>query len=105
MRRTRGIQGASQPTPALNFGDPRLKDAFSMAPEVVQAFGLDSDGLPQVRIPVHLPVGVADDKQAPPEENALFGARLHSWSSAGIPALLTTKYSPQVQRRGHARIF
>ena len=60
--------------PALNVGDPRVKAAFAMAPGIVQAFGLDADGLRQVNIPVYLTVGAADT-QTPPEENAVFAAR------------------------------
>ncbi len=61
-------------TPALNVEDPRVKAAFAMAPGIVQAFGLDADGLRQVKVPVYLTVGAADT-QAPPEENAVFAAR------------------------------
>ena len=60
--------------PALNVADARVKAAFAMAPGIVQAFGMDADGLRAANIPIFLTVG-ASDTQTPPEENAVFAAR------------------------------
>jgi len=61
------------PAPALDVHDARVKAAFAMAPGIVQAFGMDANGLAAMRIPVHITVG-ARDTQAPPGPNAAFAA-------------------------------
>ncbi len=61
-------------TPALTVADDRVKAVFAMAPGVIQAFGMDPDGLRALQIPAYLIVG-ARDTQTPPEENAVFAAR------------------------------
>ena len=45
-----------------------------MAPGVVQAFGMDPDGLRQLRVPTFLTVG-ASDTMTPPAENAAYAAQ------------------------------
>jgi predicted dienelactone hydrolase len=60
--------------PALHLRDPRVKAAFAMAPGIVQAFGMDADGLGKMAVPAYLIVGAADT-QTPPAENAAFAAR------------------------------
>jgi predicted dienelactone hydrolase len=59
--------------PALDVADPRIKAAFAMAPGVVKAFGMDADGLKQMRVPAYITVG-AGDTQTPPKDNAEFAA-------------------------------
>ncbi|MGH7212867.1 MAG: alpha/beta hydrolase family protein [Acetobacteraceae bacterium] len=61
-------------TPALHVHDPRIRAAFAMAPGVIQAFGMDPDGLRHLAVPTYLIVG-ASDTQAPPAENAEFAAK------------------------------
>lgn len=61
------------PAPASNVADPRVKAAMAMAPGVVQAFGMDAEGLGQMRIPALIVVG-AGDTVTPPRENAIFAA-------------------------------
>src|SRR6516164_5376127 len=60
--------------PALDVHDKRVKAVFAMAPEIVQAFGMDEAGLRQLAVPTYITVG-AGDTQAPPKENAEFAAR------------------------------
>jgi predicted dienelactone hydrolase len=45
-----------------------------MAPGVIQAFGMDPDGLRQLDAPAFVVVG-AGDTQTPPKENAEYAAR------------------------------
>jgi predicted dienelactone hydrolase len=59
--------------PARDVADARVKAAFAMAPGVVQAFGMDAEGLAQMRIPALIVVG-AGDTVTPPRENAVFAA-------------------------------
>ncbi|MBV8914570.1 MAG: hypothetical protein JOZ05_16210 [Acetobacteraceae bacterium] len=59
--------------PALAVADPRVKAIFAMAPGVVQAFGMDAEGLRQLAVPAFLAVGEADG-QTPPADNAVFAA-------------------------------
>lgn len=59
--------------PALEVRDRRVKAVFSMAPGIVQAFGMTAEGLRQLDIPAFLTVG-AGDTQTPPKENAVFAA-------------------------------
>ena len=61
-------------TPALRVRDPRVKAAFSMAPGVFPGFGMDEEGLAQLKIPAYIIVG-AQDTQTPAEEHAAFAAR------------------------------
>jgi len=61
------------PAPALNVADPRIKAAFAMAPGIIKDFGMDEDGLRQMKTPAYLTVGAADT-QTPPAENAEFAA-------------------------------
>ncbi len=61
-------------TPALDVADGRVKAVFAMAPGVVQVFGMDPDGLRQMKIPAFLAVGAADT-QAPSAENAVFASQ------------------------------
>jgi predicted dienelactone hydrolase len=60
--------------PALDVQDRRVKAVFAMAPGVIQAFGMDPDGLRQLDVPAFLVVG-AGDTQTPPKENAEYAAR------------------------------
>jgi predicted dienelactone hydrolase len=60
--------------PALEVHDSRIKAAFSMAPGIIKAFGMDETGLNQLRIPTYITVG-ARDTQTPAEENAAFAAK------------------------------
>ena len=60
--------------PALDVADRRVKAAFAMAPGLIQAFGMDANGLAQMRIPAYLTVG-AGDTVAPPPANAVFAAQ------------------------------
>ena len=60
--------------PALDVRDRRVKAVFAMAPGVIQAFGMDPDGLRQLDVPAFLVVG-AGDTQTPPNENAEYAAR------------------------------
>lgn len=60
--------------PALEVHDPRIRAAFSMAPGIIKAFGMDETGLSQLRIPTYITVG-ARDTQTPAEENAAFAAK------------------------------
>lgn len=62
------------PEPALDVQDTRVRAAFAMAPGIVQAFGMDAQGLARMAIPVHITVG-AGDTQTPPGPNAEFAAR------------------------------
>jgi predicted dienelactone hydrolase len=59
--------------PALAVADSRVKAVFSMAPGVIQAFGMDEAGLHALKVPTYLIVG-ARDTQTPPDENAEFAA-------------------------------
>lgn len=59
--------------PALEVADPRVKAAFSMAPGIVQAFGMDAAGLAQMRVPAYIVVG-AGDTVTPAAENAVYAA-------------------------------
>lgn len=59
--------------PALDVSDARVKAALAMAPGVVLAFGMDAEGLAQMRIPALIIVG-AGDTVTPPRENAVFAA-------------------------------
>ena len=60
--------------PALDVADKRVKAVFAMAPGIIQAFGMDPEGLGQLKIPAFLTVG-ASDTQTPPDENAAFAAK------------------------------
>ncbi len=60
--------------PTQHLRDDRVKAVFAMAPGMIQAFGMDADGLRQTQVPVHLVVG-AGDLATPPDENAAFAAR------------------------------
>ena len=60
--------------PALDVHDKRVKAVFTMAPGIVQAFGMDQAGLRQLTVPAYITVG-ASDTQAPPKDNAEFAAR------------------------------
>ncbi len=60
--------------PAQHLRDARVKAAFAMAPGIVQAFGMDPDGLRKMAVPAYLIVGAADT-QTPPVENAAFAAK------------------------------
>jgi predicted dienelactone hydrolase len=60
--------------PALAVHDSRVKAVFAMAPGIVQAFGMDADGLRQLTVPAYITVG-ASDTQTPPQENAEFAAK------------------------------
>jgi predicted dienelactone hydrolase len=60
--------------PALDVHDKRVKAVFAMAPGIVQAFGMDPDGLRQLSVPAFLTVG-AGDTETPPKENAEFAAQ------------------------------
>jgi predicted dienelactone hydrolase len=62
------------PEPALNVEDRRIKAVFAMAPGIVQAFGMDTDGLKQLNVPTYITVGEGDT-QTPPKENAEFAAK------------------------------
>ena len=62
------------PTPALHVRDPRVKAVFSMAPGVLQAFGMDAAGLRNLTTPAYITVG-AGDTVTPPKDNAVFAAR------------------------------
>ena len=59
--------------PALDVADPRIKAVFSMAPGIIDAFGMDEAGLHELKVPTYLIVG-ARDTQTPPAENAEFAA-------------------------------
>lgn len=59
--------------PALDVADPRIKAVFSMAPGIIEAFGMDEAGLHDLKLPTYLIVG-ARDTQTPPDENAEFAA-------------------------------
>jgi predicted dienelactone hydrolase len=61
------------PEPALNVADKRIKATFSMAPGIVKAFGMDAEGLGEMRVPAYITVG-AGDTQTPPKDNAVFAA-------------------------------
>jgi predicted dienelactone hydrolase len=43
--------------PALNEHDDRVKAGFTMAPGDIQGFGMDKEGLQQLKIPVYIIVG------------------------------------------------
>ncbi|MFC0593989.1 alpha/beta hydrolase family protein [Ottowia pentelensis] len=60
--------------PTQHLRDERVKAVFAMAPGMIQAFGMDANGLRQTRVPVHLVVG-AGDQTTPADENAAFAAR------------------------------
>ena len=60
-------------SPALDVRDPRIKAAFTMAPGIIKAFGMDAAGLAQMTIPAYITVG-ARDTQTPAEDNAAFVA-------------------------------
>jgi predicted dienelactone hydrolase len=60
--------------PALKVYDSRFKAAFAMAPGDVQGFGMDEEGVAQLKVPAYIIVG-ARDTQAPPKENAEFAAK------------------------------
>jgi predicted dienelactone hydrolase len=60
--------------PALHLRDVRVKAAFAMAPGIVQAFGMDPQGLAKMAVPAYLIVGAADT-QTPPADNAAFAAK------------------------------
>jgi predicted dienelactone hydrolase len=62
------------PAPALDVADSRVRAVFAMAPGIVQSFGMDADGLSELRVPTYLTVGEADT-QTPPDENAEFAAQ------------------------------
>ncbi|MDC8980953.1 lipoprotein signal peptide [Mycobacterium marinum] len=59
--------------PALDVADSRIKAVFAMAPGMVKDFGMDADGLHQLRVPTYIIVG-AHDAQTPPGDNAEFAA-------------------------------
>jgi len=61
------------PTPALDVHDPRVKAVFAMAPGDVRGFGMDEDGLRQLKLPTYIIVG-ARDTQATPKENSEYAA-------------------------------
>ncbi len=58
----------------LNVHDSRVKAVFSMAPGDIQGFGMDKEGLQQLKIPTYIIVG-SIDTQAPVKENAEFAAK------------------------------
>jgi predicted dienelactone hydrolase len=60
--------------PALNVHDDRVKAVFAMAPGDLSAFGMDEDGLRNLKIPTYIIVG-ARDTQTTPKENAEFAAK------------------------------
>ncbi len=60
--------------PALHVHDKRVKAVFAMAPGDIQAFGMDKEGLQQLKIPTYIIVG-ASDTQTPVKENAEFAAK------------------------------
>src|SRR5207237_398454 len=60
--------------PALDVEDKRIGAVLAMAPGIIQAFGMDEDGLRRVGVPVYLVTG-ADDRAVPPKENAEYAAR------------------------------
>lgn len=60
--------------PTQHVSDNRIKAAFAMAPGDFPAFGMDADGLSQLKIPAYIMVG-ARDTQTPPNENAKFAAK------------------------------
>ena len=51
-----------------------IKAAFAMAPGIINAFGMDEEGLRALAIPTYITVG-ARDTQAPPADNAEFAAK------------------------------
>jgi predicted dienelactone hydrolase len=59
--------------PARNVRDTRIKAAVSMAPGIIQAFGMDEAGLRKMAIPAYITVG-KNDTEAPPGPNASFAA-------------------------------
>ena len=59
--------------PAEHLRDHRVKAVFAMAPGMIQAFGMDAQGLQQTQVPVYLIVG-AQDQATPAAENAAFAA-------------------------------
>lgn len=60
--------------PALHVEDKRVKAVLAMAPGDIQAFGMDKEGLQQLKIPTYIIVG-AGDTQTPVKENAEFAAK------------------------------
>jgi len=60
--------------PALKVADSRVKAVFAMAPGDLPGFGMDEQGVAQLKVPAYIIVG-ARDTQAPPEENAEFAAK------------------------------
>lgn len=60
--------------PALNVYDKRVKAVFSMAPGDFPGFGMDEEGLRQLKLPTYIIVG-SIDTQAPVKENAEFAAK------------------------------
>ncbi|HEX2580119.1 MAG TPA: hypothetical protein VHK67_06945 [Rhabdochlamydiaceae bacterium] len=60
--------------PALHVHDKRVKAVFAMAPGDFQAFGMDKEGLQQLKIPTYIIVG-SIDTQASVKENSEFAAK------------------------------
>jgi len=60
--------------PAMHVHDDRVKAVFAMAPGDIQGFGMDKEGLQQLKIPTYIIVGSVDT-QAPVKENAKFAAK------------------------------
>jgi predicted dienelactone hydrolase len=60
--------------PALKVYDSRVKAVLAMAPGDLPGFGMDEEGVAQLKVPAYIIVG-ARDTQAPPKENAEFAAR------------------------------
>jgi predicted dienelactone hydrolase len=60
--------------PALHVHDKRVKAVFAMAPGDIKVFGMDEEGLQQLKIPTYIIVG-EKDTQTPPKENAEFAAK------------------------------
>lgn len=60
--------------PALHVKDNRIKAVFAMAPGDVPAFGMDENGLQNLKLPAFIIVG-ASDTQTHPKENAEFAAK------------------------------
>lgn len=60
--------------PALHVQDNRVKAVFAMAPGDIQGFGMDKEGLQQLKIPTYIIVG-SIDTQARIKENSEFAAK------------------------------
>lgn len=60
--------------PALHVHDDRVRAVFAMAPGDIQGFGMDKEGLQELKIPTYIIVG-ASDTQTPVKENSEFAAK------------------------------